>query len=130
MAGKIHGVDFIAVCQQHRPLDHILELPDIPGPWSGLEQRQRFRRDDAEWFAVFHGIFVEKMAGQNADVLPALPKGREIDGHHVDPVIEVFPELPLSDQLFKTPVRGGDDPDRPGVWEKKIAEGRGAGRRL
>ena len=112
MAGKMPGVDFIVVCQQHRPLDHILQLPDISGPWSGFEQRQRFRRDAPELFAVFHCILVEKMAGQNADVLPTLPKGREIDSHHVDPVIEVFPELPLPDQLFKIPVRGGDDPDR------------------
>ena len=51
------------------------------------------------------------MLAEEGDVLPAIPEGRETEGKHGQPVIEVLPEASPSDFLVQVLIGRGDDPD-------------------
>ena len=51
----------------------------------------------------------QEMARQVGNILDALAQGRQAQRHHIEPVIEVFAEQALGDQLAQIAVGGGDD---------------------
>src|SRR5690606_34273439 len=54
---------------------------------------------------------LQEVIDQQWYVLPTLPEGRDHDVDDVDPVVEIFAEMPLDDQVAKVPVGGRDDAD-------------------
>ena len=52
---------------------------------------------------------LEKVFGQEGDVLAALGEGRELELEHVEPEEEVLAERVLLDELREAPERRGDD---------------------
>ena len=60
----------------------------------------------------------DEIIGQQRDVVSAFPEGRDGERDDVEPVIQVFAERVLSDDLFERHFGGGDDPyihsDGPG----------------
>ena len=104
------GLDHPAGAEHKGVFDHIHQFPDIARP-AVLEQHLHAASGDAGNFLA--GAFadpLDKGLHQQGDVGHPFPQGREIDGNHSDPVIEVFPELPFPDQLLQILVGGGDDP--------------------
>jgi hypothetical protein len=49
--------------------------------------------------------------GQLGNVLDVIAQGGHVDRKDVEPVVEVFAELALADQVLEVLVRGGDDAD-------------------
>src|SRR5262249_9182803 len=49
--------------------------------------------------------------GELRDVLRALAQRRQLDGDHVDPVVEVLPEPALLDRLLEVEIRGRNEPE-------------------
>ncbi len=52
---------------------------------------------------------LKEVPDKERNVSFALPKGRQVDGKDVEPVIQILPELTLADQLPKVLVRCRDD---------------------
>ena len=65
------GFEDVAAAQDQRPLDHVLELSDVARP-------------------------PDEVGGQERDVLPSLPKGRQEDRDDVQPVARagLWPSAP------------------------------------
>jgi len=53
----------------------------------------------------------DEVIEQGRDVLLALPQGRDVDRHDVEPVEEILPEAALPDVLLEVAVGGGHEPD-------------------
>ena len=51
------------------------------------------------------------MLGEQRDVVGALAQCRQADRNHVDPIVEILPELPVGDHLAEIAVGGRDDAD-------------------
>ena len=51
----------------------------------------------------------EEVAGQRAQVLGPLAERRQLDRHHVEPVVEVLAEAARRDRVLEVAVRGRDD---------------------
>ena len=51
------------------------------------------------------------MPRQRRHILPPLPQGRDLQGHHGQPVVQVFAEPADRDLGLQVAVGGGDDPD-------------------
>ncbi len=51
-----------------------------------------------------------KAAASSGDILHALPQRRQLDGHHVEPVVQILAEAAISDQRQQILVRGRDHP--------------------
>src|SRR6266508_1513744 len=50
------------------------------------------------------------MIHQDRNVFSPLPKREHIDGHHLEPIVQVLPEGLVADGLLKIRVRRGNDP--------------------
>jgi len=54
---------------------------------------------------------IEEVLGQEAQVLPAVAQGRQVQGEDVQPVVEVGPETALGDRLLQVHFGGREDAD-------------------
>ena len=93
-----------AVGEDHRPLDHVLQLADVPRPVVGDQGLDRLVVDVADRPADPLGVPAEEVHGQLEDVLLALAERRRPDRDHVEPVEQVLAE----------PARRGSGPPGPG----------------
>ena len=97
--------------QRHRALHDVLELADVAGPLVGLERGHGFRREPVDGLLHLAREPGQELFGDEGHVAGAVPKRRQLDGNHVEPVEEVLAELPLGDRPRQVAVGGGDDPD-------------------
>jgi hypothetical protein len=56
------------------------------------------------------------MLRQRPDLFRSLTERRDVEGDHVDPIIEIFPEELIRDERLEVPVRRRDDPYIHGDW--------------
>ena len=97
--------------QDDRPLDRVLQLPDVARPVAGRRAgATRPRRDAAPSAKPARGR-LDEVLGQQRDVLAALAQRRDLDREHVEPVEQV---------------RRGSGPPRPpprgrGSWRRRSA---------
>ena len=49
------------------------------------------------------------MANQKRDILYSFPQGREMDGDHIQAIIEVLAKIPLAHRFSQVVIRGGND---------------------
>src|SRR5437016_2825891 len=98
-----------AAGKDHRPLDQIRELADVPGPSVPTECIQRLARDDLD--PAVHGTRVplDEIAHQGRNILGPLAERRDMDREHVEPVVEVVPEALLFHHPQEVAVRCGDE---------------------
>ena len=97
--------------KDHHALHQISKLPDIPGPKVGDEDPHGFVGDSDEGAIVAGTGVFDEILHQERDVLLPIPERGELDTKHIQPEIEIPPELPHLHQPAKFLVGGGDDPD-------------------
>src|SRR5262249_14931910 len=51
------------------------------------------------------------MLDEERDVVAPLPKGEQVDRHHLEAVVQISPECLVRDCLLQVQIGGGDDPD-------------------
>src|SRR6266536_4297806 len=90
-------------------LDGVFEFTNIPRPAIGAEQLHRLVRDGRDGFAALLGVVLEKMAGQERDIFHSLPQGREMDGDHIQTVVQILAKIPFAHRFTQVVVRGGND---------------------
>ena len=107
---QVHHQRGVAV-EDHRPLDHVAQLPDVARPAVAHQGIHVFLRYPLHALAEGLGELLDHGPHEQRDVVPTLPQGRDGDGKHVQTVVEIFPETPFSDRFRQVSVGGGDDPD-------------------
>src|SRR5256885_11649721 len=104
------GFEDVPAAEDERPFDHVLELPDVARPTVVLENRERLRADALHRFAELRGDFSDEVRGQQRDILPPLPQGRQLNRNDVQSVEEILSQDAVGDRPGDVPVRGGDQP--------------------
>ena len=87
------------------------KLADVARPGVALHQGHGLGREALDVGAVLRAEALEEGHGQQGDVALALAQGRQVDRHHVEPIIEVLAERPFGDHLGQVAVGGGDQAD-------------------
>ncbi len=92
-------------------LDAVLQFPDIPGPMVGHHHVDRRGGNPADHLVHLGCKLLGEMVGQKQNVLPSVAQGRQVNGEHVDSVVQVRAEVPVLDRLIQVAIGGHDDPD-------------------
>jgi hypothetical protein len=83
----------------------------LPGQVYIDQTREGIGRQGVNLNVVLMVELIEEMLDEDGGVLPPFPQGRQEDGDHVQPVVQVLPELLLGDGFLEVPVGGADDAD-------------------
>ena len=75
------------------PFDNIAQLADVAGPGVMYQCFHHFRWDGVDVLAHPGGKFLDEIADQGGNVLPAFAEGGEGDGEDVDAIEEVGSEM-------------------------------------
>ena len=97
--------------EDNAALDGVFQLADVAGPLVVHQQAERFGGELAGLEAVFFGVELEEMRGEQRDILLAVAQRRQVERDDVEAVEEVFAEAALFDGLLQVDVGGGDDAD-------------------
>ena len=110
------------------------EVPErLEAIYSGIEQagllpeltQIRATVADMKWIEAVHDrrcdtlylpleFFIEngdEMVGQKRNVLDPIPQRGDVDGHHIEAVIEIQAEIAAAGSFLQVLIGGGDDPD-------------------
>src|SRR5262245_2443635 len=71
----------------------MLQLSHVAGPGVLQQSLDRFSTESRQVDPKGGRAAYEKVSGQQHDVLPALPKGRNADREHGDPVVQILSKL-------------------------------------
>ncbi len=93
----------------YQPLHEIFQLPDISRPVVFHQQPDTLLRN-SNGLTVFLLEDLAKFLDQQGDILFPLPQGTQINGHHIQTVVEVLPEAAVPDLLPQVFIGGGNDP--------------------
>ena len=99
----------LALTQDDGPLDHVLQLSNVPGPAILFEERQGLVADPADPLAFLLGIPFDQVLDEERDVTGALTQRRHVHREHVESVEQVLPKAALGDRRVQVPVGRGDD---------------------
>ena len=77
-------IDGVTWRQQHRPMDAVFQLADIASPGVVFQNTMRIRSQSAIRQAVKFGKFTGEMICEGADVVPPVPKGRQMQADHIE----------------------------------------------
>src|SRR5580765_167877 len=108
---QVLGHNLRALGIDHQPLDHVLELTNVPGPRVRAERLHRRRRDFRDWRTIGRDVAAEEVLDQFGNVLAPIAQRRHHDVDDVEAVIEVVAELTLADQFPQIAVGRRDDAD-------------------
>src|SRR4029453_3382998 len=100
----------IAVTQDDRTLDAVLELAHVPGPRIGLQLFECSRRQP-ELLVEIPGALFAEMTRARRNVPRAFAQRRNADREYRQPKIQIFPELLRGDRRLQLAVRRGNDAD-------------------
>ena len=96
--GQVHH---FLTADDHESLDHVLDLPDVAGPFIALQRSQglfgHFRRRDP----LIGGEPGKEVIDQGRDIVTPLGQARDRHRHDVEPVEQVLAKAPLGDLLLK-----------------------------
>src|SRR5450759_3631337 len=95
--------------EHHGALDGVLELADVARPVGGLERFQHARLDAVDPLARALRVLADEMIDQQRDVVAPLAQRRDVDGDHVQAIVQIFLEPAVAHHLPDVPVGGGDD---------------------
>src|SRR5262249_11762760 len=79
--------------QYHHGLDEVSKLTHISGPVRIHQNLHGLAIDAREWTAVALAQLLDETPNKNRDVGLALPKWRQVDRQHVEPVVQIVPEF-------------------------------------
>ena len=79
-------------------MQSVLQLPDIARPIVSLQGFQKSRCDGLSFLKRCRGF--QKMLDQQRDILFSFPERGQANGKDMDPVIEIFSNLP---RLYPVP---------------------------
>ena len=91
--------------EDHRLLDDVQEMSDIPWPGGLDEHFQRFGGKPRDVLLTFGSTALQKMGRQEGYVLTPGGEGRDLEGHDPQAVIEIFAEMPALHFRFEIAVR-------------------------
>ena len=100
----------LAILQQHDAPDDVLELAHITAPRM-LQKSGCHLRRECPVSSVLLIESREEPRRQDEDLLFAISQRGNADLHHVQAVVEVFPEVASHEPLLEVAIGGGDDPD-------------------
>jgi len=89
--------------------DDILEFAHIAGPIVGEQSSYAAFRKPTAFDAVFLGKTLEKMIGEKLDIPRALAERGDLNGKHIEAVVEILAKVAFLNCLEKVAVRSGDD---------------------
>src|SRR4051794_13527707 len=110
LRGEVVDAQVGALAQDHRPLDVVLQLADVPRPVVVAQQPHCLGVDPPHLAAVLLGVALQEELDQERDVLAALAQRGQVDGHDVDPVVQVLAEPAGVDLVEQVAVGRRDDP--------------------
>ena len=99
------------LAQDDRPLDAVLQFPNVARPPILPEHIFRLRRQSRRPLLELPAESVDEIACENRDVLPPVPKRWDRDGKDRQPKIQVLTELPRGDRCAEILVRRRHDPN-------------------
>src|SRR6266403_5419531 len=95
--------------EDHRTLDHVLELADVSRPRVATERIEAFAGDHIDLPIHAKGKLVDEVTGECLDVVRSLPKGRYRDREDVQAIVEIVTKTLRSNHFAQSTVRRGDD---------------------
>ena len=95
--------------ENHRALDHVFQLADVPGPLILGQGVHRFRGDRVNRLVHSSRRLSHKMMHEQRNILGSFPQGRNGNGEDIQAVIEVAAKLLLQDHFFQVAMRRGDN---------------------
>ena len=103
------GVPWIARSHDQQPFDDVAQFPDVAGPVVCLHGGDGILADAPDGLPRrFRDPFHEE-AGEQRDVIAPVTQRRHLNGHHVEPVVQVFAEVAVAHLQGKIAGGGGDD---------------------
>ena len=118
-----HG-DGVPRGQDHRVLDRVPQLPNVPWPRIPEQSVHRRRPDPTDRFPVRPTGLRQEGADQKGEILATFPERGQMDLHSAEAKVEVLAEATLLEDPVDAPIRGGDDPhvdgDLPGPPEAPV----------
>ena len=91
--GRCFWLDELARAEDHRALDHVAQLAHVARPVVLLEDPHRRRIERRHRLVVARVELGEERLHQQRQVLLALAQRRQLDGEHVQPVVQVLAQL-------------------------------------
>jgi len=108
---KVMSVDDIVVAKDYGAFDAVLQFTDVTGPVVAGQHVDRGGGNAPDIFVIGLAVFFDKEVSKKQDIGSAFAKRRNVNGKHVQPVIEILAELFFFDEAFQIAVGGGDDAD-------------------
>src|SRR6185437_6510795 len=99
------------VGQDHRALDEVLQLANVPRPLGEGKLLHGGGGDRLDLFFHAAAIFLGEVTHQERNVLGTFPQRRDADGKHVQPVIQVAAKLAALDHFLQVAVGGSYQAD-------------------
>jgi hypothetical protein len=100
-----------AVGEDDAAFHGVFELADVAGPLVVHHEAEGFGGELGRGKAVFFGVELEVVGGEERDVFLAAAERWELEGDDVEAVEEVLAEAAFLDGLLEVDVGGGDDAD-------------------
>ena len=104
------SLDHPALTEGNRLEQHVLQLPDIARPVIVRKAIHRRRRQLRQWTTDLPAGLVEKMLHQRGQPVQALTQGRDMQGQHVEPVIEILAKFAPRTQFREVDLGRADHP--------------------
>src|SRR5215218_3224836 len=101
----------LLVLEDHHPLDHVLQLPDVPWPLVNGEQVPELVGNRPQRTVVLPRISRDEEVRERGDFIAALAQGWNGELDDLEPVIKVLAELSAEHHGFEIAIGGCDDPD-------------------
>src|SRR5205809_3162564 len=111
LVGQGREVDRRCLAEHHRPLEGVLELADVAGPVVGEQRALRVFRERLRLLVALLGDAAQELLPQDLDIVAPVAQWREMNGDHVQPVVQVGAETAALDVVLEVAVGGGHDPD-------------------
>ncbi len=107
---QVRALDPLVLAEQDRPLEHVLELADVAGPRMRLERRDRVVGDADDLLLQPLVELLDDVLHEQRDVADPLAQRRDLQRHHVEPVVEVVAEVAALDLGLEVAVGRGHEP--------------------
>ena len=98
----------LAVADDDRALDGVLELADVPRPVICHEHVDGRRRDALDVLAVRERCLLEEMIREQQQVRFPLAERRKKNREHIEAVVQVFAEAAVANRRLDVLVRRGN----------------------
>src|SRR5450759_4887366 len=89
--------DLVAASQNDRSLDRVFQLADVPRPIVGQDPVPRLVLELEDLLSVLRREPLQKLVGQQLNVLGAATKGGQVDLHDGQSIVEIFAQLAVGE---------------------------------